>query len=724
MNTRFSVIFRLRGALFALLCLSPLSALEVHQESAGLVVIEAEHTVSRTSALSVDWVDVADGTAVGGTAIQASPDTGVYSNTTTSPRADYQVNFTEIGTYYLWVRLAGPSTSSDSVHAGYKSVPSTISGGLTSAGSSAFMWGGTEGSTPVTFEVTSLGINTVNLWMREDGVKVDRLILTDDPAYTPSGTGPAESERVERPVISSAATAAGSVGTLLTYRITAPQPVDSYAATGLPAGLVLDPASGEIEGRPTATGTYNATVTATNRGGSDDNALTITVTAAPTAHATAAAFKAALDSAVAGDVIVLADNTYTDFGYYKIDNVGTASAPIVVRAQTPGEVIFNGNVQFEVTGNHIILDGFRFNGDARPSPDYAVPASKSGVFKITGEDNRLTECSINGFNRATGLTKWVQLKGARNRVDHCHFSNKVGPGQIVEVVLDGTADHHRIDHNAFRDFAYGGGANEYETVRIGSGTLSIGVASESIVEHNHFEACDGEGETISIKSSDCIVRHNTLIDCRGSITLRQGAGNLVEGNVMLNLSGLAEAGGIRVCGSDHEIRDNYIQGTRSSGKHLGGINLVASDVDPAASPSTYGAGDHWPVRDVLVQNNSFINCQQSFIYGGSNYAHGPVSVDFIDNCARNNLGGDGQFDIVRLLEPIATAGYAGERYYGSPTGLASPLHAGIDATNDPALTTTVLNGYTFYFAPGGSGTDATLLQPLQATDVGPRDYTP
>src|SRR5690606_5137674 len=123
MNTRLSPLAHcIRGALVASFALSPLSALEVHQESAGLVVIEAERTVSRTPALSVDWFDLADASAAGGTAIQASPDTGLYSNTTVSPRADYQVNFPQAGTYYLWVRMAGPSTSSDSVHVGYKSV--------------------------------------------------------------------------------------------------------------------------------------------------------------------------------------------------------------------------------------------------------------------------------------------------------------------------------------------------------------------------------------------------------------------------------------------------------------------------------------------------------------------------------------------------------------------------------------------------------------------------
>ncbi|MFA6962039.1 MAG: hypothetical protein WC205_14890 [Opitutaceae bacterium] len=62
-------------------------------------------------------------------------------------------------------------------------------------------------------------------------------------------------------------------------------------------------------------------------------------------------------------------------------------------------------------------------------------------------------------------------------------------------------------------------------------------------------------------------------------------------------------------------------------------------------------------------------------------------------------------------------------YYGSASGL-SLLPSGIDASNDPALTGTVINGYTLYFAPGGSGMDAAHVYPLQAADAGPLDYTP
>ncbi len=46
-----------------------------------------------------------------------------------------------------------------------------------------------------TINIPSTGVHTVNLWMREDAVMVDKLVLTTDATYVPSGFGPTESER-------------------------------------------------------------------------------------------------------------------------------------------------------------------------------------------------------------------------------------------------------------------------------------------------------------------------------------------------------------------------------------------------------------------------------------------------------------------------------------------------------------------------------------------------
>lgn len=85
------------------------------------------------------------------------------------------------------------------------------------------------------------------------------------------------------PVITSLLAAGGNLSEPFAYKITASNTPDSYAASGLPPGLGVDPDTGEITGTPTATGTYGATISATNPGGTTSAALSITIlTARPT----------------------------------------------------------------------------------------------------------------------------------------------------------------------------------------------------------------------------------------------------------------------------------------------------------------------------------------------------------------------------------------------------------------------------------------------------------
>ena len=59
-----------------------------------------------------------------------------------------------------------------------------------------FSWTGiTTSAGRVRITVGSAGVHVLNLWMREDGATVDRLILTTDASYTPSGNGPPASPR-------------------------------------------------------------------------------------------------------------------------------------------------------------------------------------------------------------------------------------------------------------------------------------------------------------------------------------------------------------------------------------------------------------------------------------------------------------------------------------------------------------------------------------------------
>lgn len=83
------------------------------------------------------------------------------------------------------------------------------------------------------------------------------------------------------PVITSAASASGTVGTALTFNVTATNGASSFVASGLPSVLAINAASGVISGTPSTAGTFTATITAANASGTSAPAnLVLTIAAA------------------------------------------------------------------------------------------------------------------------------------------------------------------------------------------------------------------------------------------------------------------------------------------------------------------------------------------------------------------------------------------------------------------------------------------------------------
>ena len=132
------------------------------------------------------WSQFSDAAAGGGLAVEATPNSGVNTGDgTIGPRLDYAINFTETGTYYVWVRSSGANGADDSYHVGLNGVlRSGRSLGMGSTG--GWTWRNTlANGTRVTVVVSTTGVHTFNLWMREDGVKVDAITLTTDPLFVP-----------------------------------------------------------------------------------------------------------------------------------------------------------------------------------------------------------------------------------------------------------------------------------------------------------------------------------------------------------------------------------------------------------------------------------------------------------------------------------------------------------------------------------------------------------
>ena len=98
-----------------------------------------------------------------------------------------------------------------------------------------------------------------------------------------TGSGPLSLTVVDPPppVVNSSGTASGTTGAPFLYQITGTNNPTSFAASGLPFGLSVDPLSGTISGTPQVSGMTTASISATNSGGTGSGSVVITVTDPP-----------------------------------------------------------------------------------------------------------------------------------------------------------------------------------------------------------------------------------------------------------------------------------------------------------------------------------------------------------------------------------------------------------------------------------------------------------
>jgi len=150
---------------------------------AGLIVLEAEFHDTTASTSTHQWVRGNPADTGNVAAMVTTPD----SNTLKADSNDSP-----------WVRGWGDTVnnegSSDSVHAGLNgTLP--LSADKIDHFPSGWNWSSsTRDNVRATINIPTVGIHTVNLWMREDGLAVDKILLTTDPRYIPAGAGPAHTD--------------------------------------------------------------------------------------------------------------------------------------------------------------------------------------------------------------------------------------------------------------------------------------------------------------------------------------------------------------------------------------------------------------------------------------------------------------------------------------------------------------------------------------------------
>jgi len=163
----------------------------------GIVSIEAESFDAKVDQGGHTWGSTSP-SGVSGSALSANPNSGVNQDAgyaANSPRLDYKVNFVKTGVHQVWIRGIGATGADDSIHAGLNGVESMTSDRISSFGTTWTWSRATMDGVSATIDVSSPGVHTLNLWMREDGFVVDKIVISSNVNYVPSGTGPAQSPR-------------------------------------------------------------------------------------------------------------------------------------------------------------------------------------------------------------------------------------------------------------------------------------------------------------------------------------------------------------------------------------------------------------------------------------------------------------------------------------------------------------------------------------------------
>ncbi|MCV4230848.1 discoidin domain-containing protein [Virgibacillus sp. LDC1] len=259
---------------------------------------------------------------------------------------------------------------------------------------------------------------------------------------------------------------------------------------------------------------------------------------------------------------------------------------------------------------------------------------------------------------------YIRVEGtsSHNRIAYNDIGPKKGFGAVLIYDGEGHSGQHISQYDVMEyNYFHGIGprvTNGLEAIRLGLSSTSLS-SGYITVQYNLFDGFNGEDEVISVKSSDNIIRYNTIRHSYGGIVSRHGNRNSFYGNHLIGDGVTPGSSGFRIYGNDHKIYNNYMEGLTDKvirldgGTHDGGPEGSTNPIvrwggnqeqtarlgDLPAEQRTELLRGHWRQYNVQIYNNTIVNVGNqttTFNLGGRTYQ--PVGTKIYNNLIFSHAG--------------------------------------------------------------------------------------
>ena len=344
----------------------------------------------------------------------------------------------------------------------------------------------------------------------------------------------------------------------------------------------------------------------------------------------------------AGTVVVLKNGTYENFQAY-VNAYGTASAPLVIRAETPGSVILTGNSFICLNAPYTQIIGLTF---ANPGTTFPEGRNERICLNTGAHHCLVSRCKFDystfGATASTNICD-IRLYCQDSKVEFCSFLDKKNMGPQIGVQPNDVRPEHLRDSVVYCYFTRPTVIMDGSDVLNGQESILLGLSrfsqkdQDCYVARNYFYKSDGEhSEVISVKGCNNVVEENFFKDSYGNLSLRHGKFNQVRRNFLVRSdNSLNYVNGITVLDTDNEITGNYLYNIPDK-TWFAAISLEAGKYAPERSETdTEILKSFWQTRSCTISRNVIRSSTVGFtlnIGWSANWRtlH-PINCTFTDN---------------------------------------------------------------------------------------------